>query len=328
MSKFFDDYYNKQQAPEPKGSGVLVVEVSGKAMGKKFLKRLGYIFGKKYENINIEDSTTIEITRTAFNQIASKLSTNMLSSKKKDTLFFVKNIYNGKIKDPKNLSTDYKTTNVASVFVLNNGARIYLISAINGDGDVSYYIGTNNIRKANDFFIEFMGKTFDLYIASKRILRKKKKKEIEPDISDDKEPEEGEIPDDESPEKEEIPVEEPIKTTPVKEYGIIKIGLETYEQLVDKWGNGNVGYGLFRNSYKYKNLLKRKPFENEWGRGYKYILNGNLEIYLLQGIENPNETKIIFGSKAAESRAVNLDMLPWFNPGTKLKWQLGNIETI
>lgn len=323
MSKFFDEYYNKQQAPEPvKGSGVLVVEVSGKSMGKKFLKRLGHIFGKKSENINIGDSTTTEVTRTAFNQLASKLSTNMLYSKKKDKLFFVKNIYNGKIKDPKNLSTDYETTNVASVFALNNGARIYLISAINGDGDVSYYIGTNNPRKANDFFIEFMGKTFDLYLASKRILRKKKKKAIdEPEISPD------EIPDEEPPE-EKIPEEPPIETEPLQEYGVIKTDLETFEQLVDKWGNGNVGYGLFKNSYKYKNLIKRQPFENEWGRGYKYTLNGNLDIYLLRGIKNPDEAKIIFENKKAQSRAINLDMMPWFSAGTRINWQLGNIENL
>ena len=286
-------------------------------MGKRFLNTLANIFGKKSENIKIADSKTAEVTRTNFNHLATKLSTNLLAKGKKDNRYYVKSVYKGKIQDPTELNSNYDKTNTAAVFVLSNGGRVYLISITDEDGITSQYVGTNNPRKANDFFSEFLGMSFDLYLASKRLLRKKLKKYK----IDDK----PKVNFNDTPKEKEPEIKEPqVK----KSFGVINTNVDTHEQLVDKLGNGRVGYGLFKNAYKYNNLLKRQPFENNWGRGYKYTLSNNMEMYLLKSIENPDNTKILFNNKLAYSRAINLNMLPWFNPGTKIQWQELDIDNI
>lgn len=318
MTNFFNTYYVQQTSEF--NSGVLI-EVDSKRMSKRFLNTLGKIFGKKSENVNISNSKIAEVTHTAFNQLATKLSNNLISPRKKDRTFYIKNLYNGKIVDPNVLNSDYKKIQNSSVFKLNNGGRIYLISVENNDGDLSYYVGTNNSRKANDFFIELIGKTFDLYLASKKIIRKKKiitPKKHTFNI-DKKEPELKKS-------KDIKPEIEPKES--LEKVAIINTDISTIEQLIDKWGNGNVGYGLFKHSYKYKNLLKRTPFENNWGRGYKYQLNGDMDIYIINSIKNPNVGKIIFKNEKTYSRATNLDMIPWFSPGTKIQWEYIDIKNM
>jgi len=321
MNNFSKTYY--KETSESNGSGVVIVEITSKALGAKVLKTLGNIFGKKSENVDVTDLNYDEVTKTSFGQFASKISNNFLSTHKKDNLTYVKRMYNANLQNPEKLNPDVSRVNSSVVFELNNGGKLYLISLQNKDNISFNYIGTNNQNKVNDFFIEHFGRPFSLYMLTKKAIRQKQKSGkkskddllnpislsnkltpvVEPEIdSDNKE--------DDVVSKDKFPL-----------VGIIDTDVETFNQLVDKWGNGAVGDGIFKNTYKYKGIVKRLPFENDWGRGYKYTLGAGIELYLLQSNDNKFASKILFNNKRAYSRAQTLDMLPWFNPGTKIQWE-------
>ncbi len=328
---FLDNYYQK-----PVQRTGILIEVTRrsnsnkvlKKVGKTFLTTLAMIFSKKKENIKPENYQNTELTRTGFNELASKLSSNFLKKNKKEVnKFYVKNLFNGAVDNPQGIDKHAVKTNAASVFKLNNGARVILVSTEDAEGNESYHIGTDNVPKVNNFFMEHLGRTYPVFIASKRLLQKKKRSVL-PKMGDDEDIEdivtlaEPKREPKSEPDKAEPEVKRPEVKKEVNKplYYVINTSDVTFDHLIDMWGDGTRGEGIYTSMYKFKNKLKKSPFENNWGAGFKYDLGGNKNVYLLRNHDNNEDVKLLFDDKLTFARAKTLEMVPWLFK-TKSVWE-------
>lgn len=319
MSTFLEHY----DRPDGNSSGLIIeakVKTKGKAVNKTILGRLIKFFGKKKENVNVDDLKKIsKITKTGFNSIASKLSNNLLSKSKKDDDFYVKSILNGILSSPQSIDPNWKDTESSTIFKTNNGGKLYLFSFKDKDDNISNYVSANS--KMDDWFIDKIGKTYELFVASSLTDRKKKKyKPFELNMDD---------------EEDDTDSSSDIKTKPSKltepksnsNLGFLDIDDTDFDNMVNMWGNGIVGYGMFKSTYKYKKALKREMFSNNWGKGYKYIIPpSGAVIYLLQNTKDMNKAVVVFDNMDAVNKAKQLDMIPWLQPGVKLYWKDQDID--
>jgi len=328
----FSEYYEK---PESNLSGILIearVKTKSKSMTAKALSRLVKFFGKKSEKVNPSKIGNIEkITKTGFNDLTNKLSNSILSKSKTDDDYYVKSIFDGKLSTPKEIDPDWKSTKSSTIFKTNNGGKIYLFSFEDMDGKIVSYVAAND--KMNSWFIDKTGKTYSLYVSSKLAMTGKKKAKLynvklasDPDdeYDDDTTTHDTNVPT--------ISADKDIDKETDKEIpkvGLLNIEDIDFDQMVDMWGNGRVGYGLYSNTYKYKGTLTRKDFSNNWGNGYEYTFPGGNKIYLIQNHDDVEKGFVVFDSQTSVNKAKELSLIPWLAPGVKLYWKnldINNME--
>lgn len=318
MSRFSEHY----EKPESHLSGILIeakVKTKSKSIRKEVLKRLINFFGKKSEKVDTSKIGEIsKITKTGFNELANKLSNNLLSKTKQDDNYYIKSILAGKINNPKDIDPNWQSTQSSTIFKANNGGKVYLFSIKDKDGSIMHYVAGND--KIDRWFTDKMGKTYSLFVASKLTDHKKKRKSYDINL-------------DEPDEK--IPTDEPITTTPkantdtdLPKLGFLDIDGTDFDGMVDMWGDGRVGYGLYKKSYKYKGAIKRKAFSNNWGTGYEYTFPTGDTIHLIQSNTNADNALVVFDGRDSISKAKQLRMVPWLKPGTKLYWKNTDINNM
>lgn len=145
----------------------------GKAIGKGFQKTPKI----KKANANAEKFTFREVTRAAFETVGTSLSKDYMGKDKSQRLY-ITGMYNvdvdnddaifkiGKRPEKSKSGKLYNQMLSSDMYVASNGGRIILVSILNNDDEIQYYIGTDDNGKV--YFAYKFGKSFESYASSKR----------------------------------------------------------------------------------------------------------------------------------------------------------------
>lgn len=295
-------------------------------------RKVGVDLGKgKYKIVVPAETKTFknlkdEIKREVVKFFKSKRRATKSKNYKVDKSF-VKNVYEGDIDSGENKLEGSPIATI--VYQLNNGANIAFITTEDIDGQIRRYISTNS--KGNDFFRTVFGTTLQQINAdakrSSTIISKEKP--MEPDL---------ELLNFAKSLEKEIQYNEPSEPTPLKspeeddnEIGIMDISVDEFESLKEIWGTGRKGGIVKGMTYPFRNKFLRKRHSTKEGyTGYKYYDNEGHTVYLLDTGDGENA---LIGFKDRESYdwAHNLEMLNYWRgrpSKTKIRWQLGTIDTL